>query len=146
MSAMPFRSQRGQLEAFWIVGQDFFVEATASAKLLLLEGNLAEIELGVGSEVGVAVIFEVILEFERAEFIFAAGDVAETVGIERVGGRRAGGIAGDPAVEAGGARGSRCRGGAEIWRLLLDGVLESTSCWLSLPRRDLISSRLSESP
>src|SRR6267142_3004624 len=91
----------GELEASWIVDQDFFVGGDGIAILFLLEGNLAEIELGVGSEVGVSVILEVVLEFGAGEIIFAAGDVAQTIRIERVRGRR--GAAG------GAARGWSCR-------------------------------------
>src|SRR6266404_5631915 len=97
-----FAEARGcELEAFWIVGQDFFVGSDGIAILLLLEGNLAQIELGVGSEVSIAVIFEVVLEFGAGEVIFAAGDVAQTVRIERVRGRRGG--------TCGAARGWSCR-------------------------------------
>src|SRR6266852_1468122 len=118
-------SSGGQLEAFWIVGQDFFVGGDGIGKLLLLEGDLAEIELGVGSEVGVTVILEVVLEFGAGEIIFAAGDVAETVGIERVSGRRAGGHCGGASRGTRGARGSRCRGGAgDLGVYALDGILE----------------------
>jgi len=54
--------------------------------------DFAEIELGVGGEVGVAVILEIVLKFGTGEIVFAAGDVAQAVGIEVIGGgRRAGG-------------------------------------------------------
>ena len=63
--------------------------------LVLGVGDFAEIELCVGSEVGVAVKLEVVLEFGAGQIVFAAGDVAETVGVERVGGRSgAGGVEG----------------------------------------------------
>ncbi len=52
--------------------------------LVLGVGDFAEIELGVGGEVGVAVILEIVLKFGTGEIVFAAGDVAQAVGIESV--------------------------------------------------------------
>ncbi len=66
--------------------------------LFLFVGYFTEIELRIRSEFGVAVILEVVLEFLAGEIVFAAGDVAQAIGIEGVGGRR------------GTARGSASRG------------------------------------
>src|SRR5580704_10887568 len=49
-------------------------------------GNFAEIELGVAGEVGAAIVLEIIEKFLASEIVFAAGDVAQAVGIEHVGG------------------------------------------------------------
>src|SRR5882757_5163390 len=73
-----------ELETFGIVGEDFFVGGDGFVVLLLLVGDFAEIKLSVGGEIGVAVIAEVILKFRVGKLVFAAGDVAETVGIESV--------------------------------------------------------------
>ena len=77
-----------ELEALGIVGEDAIVFTDGLVVVALGVGDFAEIELGVGGEVGVAVKLEVVLEFGAGEIVFAAGDVAETVGIESVGGRR----------------------------------------------------------
>src|SRR5260370_4946177 len=84
----------GELESFRIIVQNFFVFGDGLSVLLLRVGDLAEIELGVGGEDGVAVILEVVLVFGASEIVLATGDVAEAVGIERVGGGRAAGAAG----------------------------------------------------
>src|SRR5882724_548500 len=104
-----------ELETFGIVGEDFFVGGDGFVVLLLLVGDFAEIKLSVGGEIGVAVIPEVILKFRVGKLVFAAGDVAETVGIESVGGgcaggKRGGGGRGDGTVTGGPHRGQG-RGG-----------------------------------
>ena len=76
-----------QFEALGIVGQHA-VELVDSLLIVLLKiGDFAEIKLGIGGEVGIAVILQVVLEFLASEVVFAAGDIAEAVGIEGVGGR-----------------------------------------------------------
>src|SRR5712691_7810465 len=80
-----------ELETLGIIGEDFVVGGDGIDVLLLLVKDFAEIELGVGSKVGVRVILEVVLEFGASEIVLAGGDVAKTVGIERVGGGRASG-------------------------------------------------------
>ena len=81
-----FEAGGGELEALGIIVEDFFVFLDGLVEIFLGVGDFAEIELGVGGEVGVAVVLEVVLEFGAGEIVFAAGDVAEAVGIERVGG------------------------------------------------------------
>ena len=79
-----------ELEAFRIVVDDLVVFLNGSIIIFLRVGDFAEPELGVGGEVRVAVILEVVLKFGVGEIVFATGEIAEAVGIERVGGRRTG--------------------------------------------------------
>ena len=72
----------GKFKAFGIVVDDFVVFVDGLLILLLREGDFAEIELRVRSEVGVAVEVKIVVKFLAGEVVFAAGDVAETVRIE----------------------------------------------------------------
>src|SRR6266851_4051522 len=120
----------GELEALRIIVHNLFVFSDRLAVLLLRVGNFAEIELGVGGQVGVAVILEVVLEFGASEIVFAAGDVAEAVGIEGVGGGRAGGNDGRTrrgtggSDWSGGASGRGGRGAGNFGVEALHGILE----------------------
>ena len=79
-----------ELEALGIVGENAVVFGDGLLVVLLRVGDFTEVELRVRSEVGVAVILEIVLEFLAGEVVFAAGDVAQAVRIESVGrGRRA---------------------------------------------------------
>src|SRR6516165_4290267 len=78
----------GEFEAFGVIVEDLVVLLNGLFVLMLRVGDFAEIKLRVGSEVGVAVVAEVILKFGAGKFVFAVGDVAKTVGVERVRGRR----------------------------------------------------------
>ena len=90
-----FAEARGtELETLGIVAKDFVVGGDGVNVLLLLVKDFAEVELGVGSEIGFGVILEVVLKFGASEVVFAAGDVAEAVRVECVGGGRASGNAG----------------------------------------------------
>ena len=80
--------RRLDLETFGVDGEDLVEFCDGLIVLFLLVGDFAEIELSVGSEFGVAVELEVVLKFLAGEIVLAAGDVAKTIGIERVGGRR----------------------------------------------------------
>ena len=76
-------------KALGIVVDDLIVLLNGILIISLLVGDFADVELCVGGEVCVAVVPEIILKFGAGELIFAAGNVAETVGIEGVrGGRR----------------------------------------------------------
>ena len=77
-----------EFEAFRVVVDDLVVFIHGAIIIFLSVGDFAEPELGVGGEVGVAVILEVVLKFGVGEFVFATGEIAEPVGIERIGGRR----------------------------------------------------------
>src|SRR5439155_23562384 len=123
--------RRGAPEALGIVVQNFFVLRDGQIVVCLGVGELAEIELGVGGKVGVTVILEVVLEFGAGQIVFAAGDVAEAVGIERVGGGRAagnGGGVGGSNGRSGGSGGARgwCgrRGAGDLAIEALDGILQ----------------------
>src|SRR5712692_3267869 len=78
----------GELEALRIIGEDAVVFGDGLIVIFLRVGDFAEIELRIGGEVGVSIMFEVVLEFLTGEIVFAAGDVAEAVGVEGIGGRR----------------------------------------------------------
>ena len=78
----------GEFEALGVVVEDLVVLLNGLFVLMLRVGDFAEIKLRVGSKVGVAVVAEVILKFGAGKFVFAVGDVAKTVGVERVRGRR----------------------------------------------------------
>src|SRR5713226_6924726 len=107
-----FAEARGaELEALGIVGEDFVVGGDGVSVLLLLVKDFAEVELGVGSEVGVGVKLEVVLKFGAGEIVFAAGDVAKAVGIKRVGGGSAGGKSGRAGRGTGGSWGAGGRSG-----------------------------------
>src|SRR5205814_1074306 len=89
-----FAETRGaELETLGIVGEDFVVGGDGVNILLLLVKDFAEVELSVRGEIGFGVVLEVVLKFGAGEIVFAAGDVAEAVGVKRVGGRRASGNA-----------------------------------------------------
>src|SRR5260370_20248 len=75
-----------EFEALGIVGEDFVVRGDGFTILLLLVITLTRVELGVGSELGFAVILQVVLEFRASEIILAGLDVAEPVIVEGVGG------------------------------------------------------------
>src|SRR5208283_562669 len=86
-----------EFETFWIVVDNLVVFLNGAIIIFLGVGNFAKPELGVGGEVCVAVVLQIILKLGVSEFVFAAGEVAEAVGIERIGGRsgsRVGGGAG----------------------------------------------------
>jgi len=74
-----------KLKALGIIVEDFVEFIHGLIVILLGVGDFAQIELRVGGEVGIAVILEVVLEFLAGKIVFAAGDVAESVGVERVG-------------------------------------------------------------
>jgi hypothetical protein len=80
-----FQMRRSELEALGIVGEDAVVFGDGLLVIFLGVSNFAEIELRVGGEVGVAVELEVVLEFLAGEIVIAAGDVAESVGVESIG-------------------------------------------------------------
>ena len=52
-----------ELEALGIIGEDAVVFGDGLIVIFLGVGDFAELELRVGGEVGVAVMFEVVLEF-----------------------------------------------------------------------------------
>src|ERR1700722_12030697 len=79
---------RGELEALGIVRENSIVLDNGLIVVVLRICDFAEVELSVGSEVGVAVILEVILKFLASEIVLAAGNVAETVRVERIRRRR----------------------------------------------------------
>ena len=82
-----FEAGGGEFEALGVVGENFVVFGDSLFVIFLRVGDFSEVELRVGSEVGVAVVVEIVLEFLASEIVFAAGDVAEAVGIESVGRR-----------------------------------------------------------
>src|ERR1700676_1100980 len=83
-----FQARWSELETFRVSGKDLVVFLNSLLIIFLGIGDFAEVELRVGGEVGVAVEAQIILEFGAGEIVFAAGDVAETVRVERVCGRR----------------------------------------------------------
>ena len=123
-----FQAGGSELETLGIVAEDLVVLGDGLLVLFLGVGDLAEIELGIGGEIGVAVILEVVSEFGAGEIVFAAGDVAEAVGIERIGGGRRTGRSSGSAVGCGGASASGGGGasGSAAGKArvnVLDGVL-----------------------
>jgi len=59
-----------KLETLGIVAEDFVVGGDGVHVLLLLVKDLAEVELGVGSEIGFGVVLEVVLKFGASEIVF----------------------------------------------------------------------------
>src|SRR4029077_9776165 len=80
--------RRGEFETLRIIRQHVVVFGDRLIIIFLRVGNFAEIELRVGSQVGLAVILQVILEFLPRQLVLSAGNVAQSVGIERIRGRR----------------------------------------------------------
>jgi hypothetical protein len=72
---------RSELEALGVVGKKLIVFDQRLLILVLRIGDFAEIKLGVGSEVCVAIVGQVVLKFRAREIEFAAVDVAQTVGV-----------------------------------------------------------------
>lgn len=78
----------GKLETLGVIVEDLVVFLDGLLITLLGVGNFAEPELSVGGEVGIAVVLQIVAEFGMGKIIFAAGEVAKTVGVECVGRRR----------------------------------------------------------
>ena len=83
-----------ELEALWIVVQNFVVLGNSLLVVLLSVSDFADIKLGVGSKIGAAVMLQVVLKFRARQIIFAALNVFQAVGIESVGGRGGAGRSG----------------------------------------------------
>ena len=108
-----FQVRGSELEAFGIVADDLVVFGDGLIVLALSVGNFTEIELSVGSEVGVAVKVKIILKFGAGEFIFSAGDITKTVGIEKIRRGRGIGAGCGSSTRSGRRRGSA---GSGAWR------------------------------
>ena len=80
---------RRELETLGVVGEDTVVFGHGQIVVALGVGNFSEVELRVGSEIGVSVVFQVVLEFLTGQIVFAAGNVAQAIRIEGIG-RRSG--------------------------------------------------------
>src|ERR1700730_7784935 len=94
----------GKLETFGVIGEDAIVFGDGLVVIALGISDFPEIELGVGSQIGIPVVFEIVLKFLTGEIVFAAGDIAQTVGIQGVRGRRGArshGVSGSTAATAG---------------------------------------------
>src|SRR5215469_2067331 len=126
-----------QFEAFRIVVDDFVVFGDGFLILLFLVTNFADVKLRVRSQICLAVVLQVIREFRARQVIFATLNVAQTVGIEHIGGRA--GAGSSPSGRrtsswrrnvAGGGRGSSsarsrsCPAGRNFGVEVLHGVLQ----------------------
>src|SRR6516225_3643019 len=78
----------GQLEALGVVVEDLVVFRNGLLIVFLLVGNFTDIELGVGCEIGVAVMLQVVLKLRARQIIFSALNVAQAIGVESIGGNR----------------------------------------------------------
>src|SRR5712692_1273622 len=138
-------ASRGELEALGIIVENLFVFGDGDFVIFLRVGDFSEIELGVGSEVGVAVILEVVLEFGASEIVFAAGNVAEAVGVEGVcrwGARGNGGGVRRETARASGSGGARGRWGGrgaagDFGVETLDGILKIDELLIELAKSRL---------
>src|SRR6202158_6494194 len=72
------------LVALGVVGEYFIVRACRLAVLFLLKVNFTYIELGIGGEVCLGIVFQIVLEFLAGEVVFTTLNVAQAVGIKRV--------------------------------------------------------------
>src|SRR5713101_2711601 len=114
--------RRCKFEALGIIDEDLLVFRGRLPILFLREGDLAEVELRVRGKVRVRIILQVIQEFLPRQVVLSAGNVAQAVGIERVGRgltapRRRSGQAGGPA-------GCRSASGSELAINSLERVLD----------------------
>lgn len=79
---------RGEFETLGIVVKNLVVFVNGLLIVFLGVGDFSEPELSVGSEIGVAVVLQIVGEFRIGKLIFAAGEVAKTVGVKSIGRRR----------------------------------------------------------
>jgi hypothetical protein len=77
--------RRSKFEALGVIDEDLLVLRGSLPILFLREGDLAEVELRVRGKVRVRIILQVIQEFLPRQVVLSAGNVAQPVGIERVG-------------------------------------------------------------
>src|SRR6266568_5435863 len=77
--------RRSKFEALGVIDEDLLVLRGSLPILFLREGDLAEVELRVRGEVRLRIVFQVIQEFLPRQVVLSAGNVAQPVGIERVG-------------------------------------------------------------
>src|SRR5580698_7184104 len=73
-----------KLEASRVVVDDLVVLLNRAVIILLRVGNFTQPELRVGRQVRVAVILQVILKFRMRQVVFAACQIAETIGVKCV--------------------------------------------------------------
>src|SRR5712692_5363597 len=127
--------RRCKFEALGIIDEDLLVFRGSLPILFLREGDLAEVELRVRGKIRVRIILQVIQEFLPRQVVLSAGNVAQAVGIERIGrgltaaGRRSG-RAGSPA-------GCRSASGSELAINSLERVLEVGELLINLPEPNL---------
>ena len=76
----PFSEMGGsELEVLRILSNDAVIVSDSLLLIFLAKGDLAQIELRVRSQVGVAVVLQVVFELRARQVVFAAGDVPQAV-------------------------------------------------------------------
>src|SRR2546425_709283 len=127
--------RRQEFEAFGIIDEDFLVLRGSLPILFLREGDLAEVELCIRGKVRLRIVFQVIQEFLPRQVVLSAGNVAQAVGIERVG--RGLTARGGRSGRAGCAGRRRSARGSELAVNSLERVLDVGELLIEFPEPDL---------
>src|SRR5260370_19859938 len=77
--------RRSKFETLGIIDEDLLVFRGSLPILFLREGDLAQVELRVRGKIRVRIILQVIQEFLPRQVVLSAGNVAQAVGVERIG-------------------------------------------------------------